>query len=447
MVASGRRKLFALMSPLVTLIVPRQTLANAFDVVGVGPESIAEVSTKVASAEDGSAAFLNPGGLAFGSNSSLVIAPTFAVSTLEAQDKPITNHDSLGITLTAAATVPFEGPLAQRLHIGFSGYFLPSAALRLVARAPDEPFYPYYDNRTQRLVAIPALGIRISKWLGVGLGANVLAGVQGPAKLEKGASGSPEPRIDIAANTVLSAIFGVRIDPSEQVHFGLVVRQSFGIPLNIETTADVGGIPLATTLLARQMMFDPLTIVLASRIRHGKFAIESNISYARWSNWEGPYMSVQSTLPGVNLVSRLPSGLFRDTMSFRLGSNYTLDTGVNKKFILRGGVAFEPSMMSGVLQGRTNLVDGHKFTVGAGATFVLQNWIGKALLVGIGGNSQFVSAFNQEKRVCAAVPCAENTVVGPDADNPSAGITNPGYPRLQASGAWIGLSLGVGVEF
>lgn len=447
MVASGPRKLFVATSIFSGLVTTRQTYASAFDVQGIGPESIAEVGARTASAQDGSAAFLNPGSLAFGKGASVAVAPTLALSTLQAQDKPLAVEDPFGITFTAAATIPFEGPLARRVRIGFSGYFLPSAALRLLARTPEQPFYPYYDNRTQRLVAIPTLSIRLAKWLGVGASANVLAGVTGPAKLERGATGSPEPRIDIAARTILAGIFGVRVDPSERVHLALVVRQSFGIPLNIDTTADIGGIPLATNLQTRQTMFDPLTVVLASQMRFGKAAIEGNVSYARWSAWEGPYMSVQSTLPGVNLVSRLPSHLFRDTMSFRVGSNYTIHASSNTNVILRGGLAFETTMLNGTLQGRTNLVDGNKFTVGAGATFVVRDWIGKALHLGVGANSQFVSAFHQEKRLCSSVPCAENTVVGPDANNPRADITNPGYPQLQAKGAWLTLALGIGVDF
>lgn len=433
----------------VTLFVvaPRQTYASAFDVQGIGPEGVAEVGARSASADDGTAAFLNPGSLAFGRTNALAIAPTLSLSTLRAQDEPLPFADPFGVTLTASATIPLEGPLKDRLRLGFAGYFLPSAALRLLARAPEQPFYPYYDNRTQRLVALPALGIRLTKWIGVGVGANILAGVRGPAKLEQGATGAPEPRIDIAANTILSALVGVRIDPTEHVHLALVFRQAFGIPLSIDTTATIGGIPLATNLKTRRAMFDPLTLVLASRVDFGKISVEADVSYAQWSAWEGPYLSVQSTLPGVNLVSRIPVGLFRDTMSVRIGSNFTLTTSTRTNLVLRAGIAVEPTILSGRVQGRTNLVDGDKLTLGVGGTFVVNNWHGKTFRFGLGGNGQFVSAFEEDKRTCTALPCPESAVVGPDATDPSGGITNPGYPRLTASGALFTLSLGVGVDF
>lgn len=441
------RSVAAVASALLGAVTPRQTYASAFDVQGVGPEGVAEANARVAASEDGSAAFLNPAGLAFGKTTSVSLAPTVSFSTLQAQDKPLPIEDPFGITLTAGATLPLQGPLAKRLRIGFSGYFLPSAALRLLARAPDQPFFPYYDNRTQRLVALPALGIRLTKWLGVGVGANILAGVRGPAKLEQGATGAPEPRIDIAANTVASGIFGIRFDPTQRVHFAVVVRQSFGIPLNIDTTANIGGIPLATNLQSPQAMFDPLTVIVGSRFELGKANIEADIAYSQWSAWAGPYLAVQSTLPGVNLVSRIPTGLFRDTMSLRVGSNYTFTTSAKTNLVLRAGLAAEPTILSGKIQGRTNLVDGDKITVGIGATFVIKVWPGKTVRVSIGGNGQFVATFQQDKRTCAALPCGESTVVGPDATAPNVGITNPGYPRLEASGSLYTVSLGVGGDF
>lgn len=431
-----------------TLIVcaPGQTWASAFDVQGIGPEAIAEVGARSASAADGTAAFLNPGGLAFAHDTTLSLAPSFSFSSLQAQDKPLTIEDPVGFTLSASAPIPLQGPLANRLRIGFSGYFLPTTALRLLARSPETPFFPYYDNRTQRLVAIPALGIRLTKWLGVGAGANILAGVRGPANLETGASGAPEPRIDIAANTVASAIVGVRVDPSDKIHLALVFRQAFGIPLDIDTTANIGGIPLATNLQSQRAMFDPMTMTVASRLQLGKANLEMNVMYAQWSVWEGPYLSVQSNLPGVNLISRPTSGLFRDTVSMRIGGEFPVSLRKNAQLIFRGGLGFEPTMLSGKTQGRTNLVDGDKITVGLGASASLRNVVGKTLQFSFGANGQFLSDFEQAKRTCAALPCPESTVVGPDASNPGANITNPGYPILKASGSVFTLSFGVGVE-
>ena len=243
---------------------PALARAGAFEVAGLGPEGVAEVGARAARADDGTAAFFNPGGLALGEGSTLSVSPLASYSALRAQGERLPLEEPFGLSFTAGGTIPFTGPLARRVRVAFAGHFMPSGALRLLAREPEKPFFPYYDNRTQRLVALPALGVRITKGLGVGLGANVLAGVRGPARLEDGATGAPEPRIDIVANTVVAGVFGARFDPTEHARFALVVRQSFGIPLQIETTANIGGVPLATSIESRQAMFDPLTVVAAS---------------------------------------------------------------------------------------------------------------------------------------------------------------------------------------
>ncbi|MDI3288278.1 hypothetical protein [Polyangium sp. 15x6] len=371
---------------------PSRAQAGAFEVQGLGPEGVAEASARSARAEDGTAAYFNPGGLALGQGTSIGVAPIVSVSTLEAQGERLPFEEPLGIAVSASGTVPLEGPLAGRIRLGFAGHFLPTRALRLLARAGDRAFQPYYDNRTQRLVVLPSLGVRITRHLGIGAAVNVLAGVRGPARLEAGATGAPEPRIDIDANTVMAGVFGVRFDPTEGARVALVVRQAFGIPMRIETTADVGGVPLVTNIETKRAMFDPLTVVLASSFDVGRASFEIDTAWHQWSAWEGPFLSVRSTLPGVNLGSRPIGRLFRDVVSLRIASSVRFDLGKQRTLVLRAGAGGEPTMMTSAPQGRTNLVDGDKLTVGLGATLVLTNVLAKALRIGLGGNGQFVSA-------------------------------------------------------
>ena len=303
---------------------PALARAGAFEVAGLGPEGVAEVGARAARADDGTAAFYNPGGLGLGRGTHALgsrRSPRIRRSARKASASR--SRSPLGCRSRSSGTIPFTGPLANRVRVGFGGYFLPRARSGC-SRAEPKPFFPYYDNRTQRLVVLPALGVRVTNGLGVGLGANVLAGVRGPARLEDGATGAPESRIDIVATTVVAGVFGVRFDPTEHVRFALVVRQSFGIPLQIETTANIGGVPLATRIESRQAMFDPLTVVAASSFDFGKTSLEIDASYQRFSAWEGPFLAVRSTLPGVNLASRKTAGLFRDTVSLRLARRPTI---------------------------------------------------------------------------------------------------------------------------
>src|SRR5262249_57277750 len=59
--------------------------------------------------------------------------------------------DRAGILVGAATPMPFVGPLADRIFVGVALHLLPDKIVRVRARTPAEPFYPLYDNRTQRL--------------------------------------------------------------------------------------------------------------------------------------------------------------------------------------------------------------------------------------------------------------------------------------------------------
>jgi hypothetical protein len=421
--------------------------ASAFDLEGVGPTGIAEVGARAARADDGSAAFYDPAGLAFGRGHRVELAPQLGASALRAQGSTLPLTSPFGVTLAFASTVPLEGALADRVHVGFAGYLPPTDALRLVTHAADAPSYPYYDDRSQRLVAIPALAVRLFERLAVGVGLNVLAGVKGPAEVKTGASGAPESRLDVAARTVLAANVGVRFDPVERLHLALAYRQRFGVPLALTTAADIAGVPLRVDVTAGQALFDPDTIVAAAALDLGRASFELDTIYSAWSRYEGPWLGVHAELPGANLTSSAPTGLFRDVVSLRGAATVDVALGRRVSVDLRAGLGFEPSILTSVRQGPTNLVDGDKLLGGLGATLAVRElWGGRTLRVGVGASVQGLFATRQDKRACAATPCADDTVVGPDATRPGAGITNPGFPSLAGGGTFWSGALGVGVD-
>jgi hypothetical protein len=420
--------------------------ASSFDVHGFGPVGMAEVGARSARANDGTASYYNPGGLGFGQGFRLDVAPTFAVSSLRAQDRLLPLADPFGVALAFDATVPLTGMLADRIRFGFGAYLLPTSVIHVIAHPGDEPFYPYYDNRSQRLVLIPALAVRITKALSVGAGMNVLAGVSGPAAVLPGASGASESRIDIEATLVGAANAGIRFDPLPHLHLAFAYRQRFAVPTRITTTAEVAGVPLSVSLDGGDAMFDPHTWVLATSFDWGRLTFEVDVSYALWSGYRGPFFSVRAELPGVNVGSKLPEGMWRDVMSLRSAASYRIAAFGRSDVTVSAGAGFEPTILKSVRQGRTNVVDGDKLLLGAGATLVLRGVLPRTMRVGLGGGAQVVFPDEQEKMACVSAPCSPSSVFGPDAADPSAGIDNPGHPVLRAGGALFSMSLGVGVD-
>jgi hypothetical protein len=280
----------------------------------------------------------------------------------------------------------------------------------------------------------------------MGVGVNVLGGVSGPATVNEGASGAPEPRLALNATTSVAVNVGVRFDPVKGLRLGLAFRQQFAAPAVVDSSAVIAGVPLTVNVGTNSALFDPTTVVAAASVDLGRLGLELDASYAMWSAYQGPWVSVQATLPGVNLLSVLPERVARDVVSLRGAGTYRLDVGASSEVVLRAGAGFEPSMLLSAQQGMTNLLDGDKLMGGLGATLSIHG-LGKATLhIGAGINATRVFPYSQDKRVCQAAPCPPSTVAGPDLNHPAQGIDNPGYPRLTGQGAFLSMALGIGVE-
>ena len=176
--------------------------ASGFDLFGVQAQGIAEVSARTAAARDGSASYYNPGGLALGQGYEVDLSALGVMSQLEVQDRSYAIDEPWGATVTVAAAVPLQGPLANRIRLGLALQGFGNTLMKLKLREASRPFFPYYDNRTQRLVVIPALSVRLAEGVGLGLGINTLAGMQGPIDVREGQSRMMEARVVQEAGTV-----------------------------------------------------------------------------------------------------------------------------------------------------------------------------------------------------------------------------------------------------
>jgi hypothetical protein len=395
--------------------------AGAFEVAGFGPEGIAAINARAARADDGTATFYNPGGLGLGRGTRLSIAPTVGVSALSAQGRTLPLEDPFGVALSFATTIPLSGPLHDRIRVGFGGYFLSAGILHLLARPIDQPVFPYYDNRTQRLVLIPALAVRLAEGLAVGASVNVLGGVTGSAAVRPGASGAPESRLDLAASTTAALHLGLRFDVTERVRLALAFRQRFAVPALITTTSEVAGIPLEVTVKADGALADPMSLVLGSSFDLGRVTIEIDAMVAMWSAVGSPYVFVRAELPGLNLVSDLPEDIARDVVSLRAAAAYRFDPSPRAELTLQGGAGFEPTMLKNVPQGRTNLLDGDKALLGLGVSLALRDLGARA------GRAPWLRAL----RFGAGL---------------GAQIVVPGFSRLSGHGTFWSTSFGVGVD-
>lgn len=429
-------------------VLPAKARASAFDVYGFGPRGVASVGARAARADDGTSTFYNPGGLALGHGYHVQLGALYALSELTAQRHAVDFSDPAGVTIGVDGDIPLTGPLAGVLRFGYGGYALPDKLMHLGTPSRSDPVFPYYENRTQRLVVLPALGVRLADWLGIGVAANFFAGVSGPSQVAHGAGNALEARIDQEARSALAAIVGVQARPSDDFSLGLVYHQEFASPNLTRTLSDVGGVPLVVNVNLEQAFFTPDTFVLAAASKPTRrMDLELDVAYERWSAYRGPTMTADAALPGVSLRSRAEPHLWRDIWTLRAGASYRFDVGTKHELILDAGAGFEPSVQKSLQQGETNRLDGDKLLVGLGGSLVLHDVLPNTLRIGLGVQAQKVGSYSQEKRVCAARgQCASDQVWGRDPDNPSLGIDNPGYPKLQGSGSVWAFAASLGVD-
>ena len=236
--------------------------ASPVELFGFGSRHGAHAGAGVADAEDMAATWMNPAGLAAGAKT-LTTGVLGWVSNLRVGERrsPLaqTGGGLFGVTLPA----PLGGPLAGRLGLGLAMFVLPTSIVRITARLPDEPFFPFYQGRAERMVIVPGVGVRVTDALDVGVAANFLAGLGGGIEAGEGATRALEARVDEIVPAVARLVAGVRWRARPDLTIAAVYRQRFEVPFTTVARTEVAGEPINLDLAASGQ-FAPHTAVLGA---------------------------------------------------------------------------------------------------------------------------------------------------------------------------------------
>ena len=425
--------------------------ASPVDVFGFGSRHAAQAGAGVAAVDDAAAPLVNPAGLARAVGKKFTIGVLGAFANLAINDRRTGLDQPVGGVFALTAPAPLGGPLAGRLHVGLAMFVLPGSLARIVARFPDEPFYPYYQGRTERMVIIPALAARLRDDLEVGVAANFLAGLGGGLTASEGATRAIEARVDEQVPSVARLIAGVTWRPRAELRLGLAVRQHFDVPFATAARTEVAGEPIDLDLKASGQ-FSPAQATLGATWSGTGARISLDVIYARWSTYAGPFVEVKSALPLVGpLAAALPAVPWHDTFGARTGGELDLGRG-----ILRAGYGFETSPVPDQQPGVTNLLDGRKHTVGLGGGWRWPRAIGgKDLRVDVHVQAQLVGQRRLHKQVLAAgaeggsFDGLRDEVVDDPNDPATLGaqVSNAGYPSIASGGQVVsgGLTMELGL--
>lgn len=344
--------------------------ASVADVFGLGSEESAVAGASAARVHDFSAAYYDPAGLTLAARPEGSVGLVGFGARLPLPDgRTFHMTDRVGILVGAAAPIPFVGALARRLYVGVALHVVPTTILRVLAHTPDQAFYPLYDNRTQRLVVLPALAARLGHGLSIGLGVDYFAGLGGRVAATEGATRAVEARVDEQVYATAAVHAGVRWQATPRWAVALVYRQASGVPFASVARNRIAGQPIDLDVDA-EGLYTPHTLVAGAAVRaRARLLLSLDVAWLHWSGWRGPYVAVASELPLVGgIAAEPPRVAFVDGAAVRAGADWTALARGRWALALRGGYAFESSPVPRS-QPATQLLDGHKhqLSVGVGA--------------------------------------------------------------------------------
>ncbi len=426
--------------------------ASPVELFGFSSRHAATAGAGTAAVDDFAAVYYNPAGLAAGEGKHVSFGGLGAISNLAIEGDRVPFSDPVGAVIGLTAPAPLGGPLANRIRIGVGMFLLPGKIAQISARFPDEPFYPYYQGRHERIVILPGVGVRVTDRLQLGLAINFLAGLDGALLAAEGSMRALEARVDEKVPTIARVIAGVAVQVSPQLRLGATFRQRFEMAFATRADTTVAGEPIDLDLRASGQ-FTPHQLAVGAAWRQGDGRVELDLTYARWSTYRGPFVEVNSELPLVGpLAGSLPDVPFSDTIAARLGGEYATSEAIT----LRGGYGFETSPIPTEQTGVTNLMDGPKHTVAAGLGIGWKRLGGKRARLDLHVQAQLVGSRALTKTVYdagAGEPYDpftslrdEVTDQASDPATQGAQISNPGYPGLTSGGQVFSAGLTLEVE-
>jgi long-subunit fatty acid transport protein len=370
--------------------------ANPLDTFGFGSRGAAMADAQAADAQDFSANYYNPAGLAGARSFEIAIGYFRATHELE------TNGKSNGVDpvsgLVGGLVLPgkiFGVPVAFGL-----GLHVPDDRLSRVRDLPQtEPRWELYDNRNQRVYLAANIAFRPWKWLEIGGGLSFMAAttgtldISGEANILAVNSSQVRHEVDASLGAIRYPQIGARVALSNRAALALVYRGEFSLNLNLtahllgEIATGTGqGQGLTTAYYALQSAsidaYLPQQVVFGgSFLPHDRLKVNVDFTWVNWSAYITPVANLDVALDIPPPKGGWPNGIRPPTvpiktpvvplvMSDRIVPHVGLewrafDRGKFAGF-LRAGYSYQKSPV-GPQNGITNYVDRDRHTIAIGA--------------------------------------------------------------------------------
>lgn len=375
----------------VVVVCAAQAHANPLDAFGFGARGVALGGAMTAVANDFSANYYNPAGLAADDRLRIEFGYTWNRPrlALNGGDQRVdTNYGAQG-----GVVVP--GQIGSRTLAFSVGLHLPAERITRIRALPQrQPQWVIYDSRPQRIVITTSAAFEIVEDLRIGVGLTFLSNTQGTLDMTGLVSITDAEQtalfsgvdVDLSAVRYLSA--GLLVTPGEHARIGLSFRDEFELALNLEVNVKGDVAPLfeggpnavedgqfhLTTLNSN--LFSPRQLTLGFAWDEARWLVAADATWLQWSRFPAPASEILIDLQLDPLdVSIPPSDTpldpgFNDIVTLRLGGEYVAVDAEHLELTTRAGFFWEPTAAPDQ-PGGTNYIDAMRFSgsLGLGMAF------------------------------------------------------------------------------
>lgn len=371
----------------LALVLPAAAGAGVFDSFGYDPRGIGMGGAQVASADDYAASYFNPALLVlqdkvsfgYGFNwtqprmSVRAVDPARAGELRSPETPSSFNGWSLGVLF------PLGGKVSNRLALGVGLYLPSSNVLRTEAIDPRLPSWYFYQAGPERIIVAASAGARITDWLSIGAGAQILGALIGGFDFDLNLFSKQFEGRALRADleTRVAPLAGLALDFKPiGLRFGLNYRGAIASDYRLPTVFDLTDVGVIELVMEGVSHYSPDTFSAGVQYRIGAFVGTAELRYARWSKAPDPSTKVTLNVDGQALESlgiedqfdiEGSSGApgFLDTLSTHAGGEYWI---VERRFAVRAGYSFRPTPVP-QQTGDSNILDGNTHCVSLGLAF------------------------------------------------------------------------------
>lgn len=370
----------------VLLLAPTPVEASPFDVFGFGSRATAMGSAQGAAARDHASIYYNPANLVlrrnthFGLATHYVNPQMYIESDVPEQAEPELPAQNMGLSL--GFVFPLGGRLDYRVSIGFA-LFVPLIELtRLEAIDPAKPFFYMYEGLPDHLVIAPAIGFRITDWLRIGAGVQILAalnsGVNVTGDVIDRRMETRSLTVDLAGTTGPIVGLSTGYGPFE---LGVTFRDELQLSYQLPILFDFEGVGTLTLDVGGTSLYSPRQVNIGTsyHIAEPDLLLAADLTIALWSSAPDPTAQISAVVTDEELRPEEDTvGTLFDIQStpLELGAQdvviprFGIEWRINDMFMTRAGYFHRPAILPDQV-GYTSMMDNsvNVFSIGGGVTF------------------------------------------------------------------------------